>query len=196
MATLGHIAVGMAAGKLFTPTSSSRSRQVVAVVALSAISLAPDLDVIAFALGIPYQATWGHRGAVHSLGFALLIGVVAVLLARVSGLRAWKTGLAVALVYASHGLLDTMTDGGLGIAVLWPFSTERLFAPCQPIPVAPIGLGMLSGSGARVLLVELLLFSPILLWALWPRRRAPSRADKNAVPTRPRGQTTAETTAP
>lgn len=39
---------------------------------------------------------------------------------------------------ASHGLLDTLTNGGLGIALLWPFSDERYFAPAQVIQVSPI----------------------------------------------------------
>jgi inner membrane protein len=89
----------------------------------------------------------------------------------VSGLRALRSGVAIALVYASHGLLDTMTDGGLGIAVWWPFSAERFFARWQPIPVVPLGTRMLSLVGARVLFLELLFFSPLLVWSLWPRRR-------------------------
>jgi inner membrane protein len=68
-------------------------------------------------------------------------------------------------------LLDTLTDGGLGIALLWPFSNERFFAPWRPIPVAPIGARMLSSRGLHVVLTEALQFSPLLAWAIWPRRR-------------------------
>ena len=39
-------------------------------VAFSALSLAPDLDVVAFRLGIPYSAPWGHSGAAHSIFIA------------------------------------------------------------------------------------------------------------------------------
>jgi inner membrane protein len=63
-----------------------------------------------------------------------------------------------------------MTDGGLGVARLWPFSSARFFAPWRPIPVAPIGAGMLSGRGLHVVMVESLWSLPILLWAAWPRR--------------------------
>ena len=62
------------------------------------------------------------------------------------------------LVLASHGLLDTMTDGGLGAALLWPFSLTRYFAPWRPIPVAPIGLDFFTLDGAMVALTELVLF--------------------------------------
>ena len=37
------------------------------MLAFSALSLAPDLDVIAFRFGIPYSAPFGHRGAAQSI---------------------------------------------------------------------------------------------------------------------------------
>ena len=46
----------------------------------------------------------------------------------------------LAVLGASHGILDAMTDGGLGIALLAPFANTRYFLPWAPIPVAPIGL--------------------------------------------------------
>ena len=52
--------------------------------------------------------------------------------------------LAAPALLASHALLDTLTDGGLGAALLWPFNFTRYFAPWRPIPVAPIGLDFLS----------------------------------------------------
>ena len=158
MATLGHVAVGMAAGRLWD--GSAR-----AMVALSALALAPDLDVIAFRFGIPYSAPFGHRGAAHSILIALVLGTLAAGL-RLRDRRLWLLCCGVA---ASHGLLDTLTDGGLGIALFWPFSNARFFAPWNPIPVAPIGAGMLSARGLRVLGIEALQFLPVFAWALWPR---------------------------
>ena len=70
------------------------------------------------------------------------------------------------MVLVSHGLLDTLTDGGLGCALLWPFDLTRYFAPWRPIPVAPIGLDFLSLSGLVVSLTELVLFLPLILFAL------------------------------
>ena len=58
------------------------------------------------------------------------------------------------LVLASHALLDTLTDGGLGCALLWPFDSTRYFAPWRPIPVSPIRLGYVSSSGFIVALTE------------------------------------------
>jgi hypothetical protein len=44
------------------------------------------------------------------------------------------------LATASHGLLDAMTDGGLGVAFFSPFDKHRYFFPWTPIRVSPIGL--------------------------------------------------------
>jgi len=134
--------------------------------AFSALSLAPDLDVVAFAVGIPYEHAFGHRGASHSL-FVALLGAAVALAPQAHRGRAALLGV---LVVASHGLLDTLTTGGLGVALLWPLTDARYFAPVRPIPVAPIGVGMLSARGALVIGVEALLFAPLLLYALSPRK--------------------------
>ncbi len=42
---------------------------------------------------------------------------------------------------ASHGCLDALTDGGLGVAFFSPFSNARYFFPVRPIRVSPIGIG-------------------------------------------------------
>ena len=145
----------------------------------SAFSLAPDLDVIAFALGIPYEDPFGHRGASHAL-LAALFGAV---LALHRGTDRARAGVLGVLVVASHGLLDSMTTGGLGPALFWPFTDARYFAPLRPIPVAPIGPGLLSARGLYVIAVEAMMFSPLLAYALWPRRRA--RRGPSAPPPEP-----------
>jgi inner membrane protein len=164
MPSIGHIAVGAAAGRAL-----GSARPVAAMTLFAAVSMLPDADGIAFPLGIPYSAPFGHRGASHSLAAAVVAGALAGFLGRHLGLSRTRTAGWAAAVAASHGLLDTLTDGGLGIALLWPFSNRRFFAPWRPIPVAPIGLGMLSARGAYVLAVETLMFLPFFLYAFWPR---------------------------
>jgi len=83
-------------------------------------------------------------------------------------------------VLASHALLDTMTDGGLGCALFWPFDLTRYFAPWRPIPVAPIGLAFFSPYGGVIALTELVLFSPLLLFALGSLR---IRKNRLRIPT-------------
>ena len=170
MATLGHVAVGMAAARWRERRGARRLGLVAAMVFWAGLSLLPDADVIGFRLGIDYGAPWGHRGAAHSLGFALLVGAAIGLGARAFGGRALATGALAALVVASHGLLDTLTDGGLGCALLWPLSDERFFAPWRPLAVAPIGRGLVSATGVRIAATELVWFAPLVLYALWPRR--------------------------
>ena len=69
------------------------------------------------------------------------------------------------------GLLDAMTDGGRGVALLWPFTTARYFLPFRPIPVAPIGAAIFSAYGAQVTAIEVAMFCPLWLWAIRPARR-------------------------
>lgn len=168
MPSIGHIAVGAAAGRL--QTRSRRNGTSRAMILLSAASLAPDADGVSFLLGIPYGASWGHRGASHSLSLALAIGLAAGAVGRAWKLPFSRTALFAAAAAASHGLFDSMTDGGLGVALLWPFSNRRLFAPWRPIPVAPIGAAMFSRRGLEVVVAELLLFAPFWAYGFWPRR--------------------------
>lgn len=174
MAGLGHIAVGLAAGRFMSRRPGVRLEVWTAASGMVALSLGPDLDVVTFALGIPYEAPFGHRGASHSLCVALLLGGLFAALPRRGGVSRWLAFTLVAAVVASHGLLDALTDGGLGVALLWPFDDGRLFAPWRPIPVSPIGAGLVSRRGAYVMLVELVVFSPLWLWALLAPRRSPA----------------------
>ena len=86
-----------------------------------------------------------------------------------------RTAVIASAVLVSHALLDTLTDGGLGCALLWPFDLTRYFAPWNPIPVAPIGWSFLSVYGLGVALTEMVLFGPVFWFALSPARTTRSR---------------------
>jgi len=142
------------------------------MVSLSLLSVLPDVDVIAFSLGIPYGDPYGHRGMTHSLAFALAVGVATAAWLRLRG-RPWiGDALLVAGVVATHGLLDACTTGGKGVEFFWPLDTRRYFLPWRFIPVAPIGSRMLSARGLEVVLFEAVLFLPAWLYAFWPRSTA------------------------
>ncbi len=120
-------------------------------------SMLPDLDVLGFRLGIPYATEFGHRGFTHSLFVACLFAVVGASLATYLKATATRTFSFLFVAMASHAVLDACTNGGMGIALLWPFSDVRLFAPFRPIQVSPIGLHhLLSPRGLSVLQSELL----------------------------------------
>ena len=167
MASIGHVAVGLAGARIY---GGARGTGAQAMLLLSAASLAPDLDVIGMRLGVPYGAPWGHRGATHSPAMAIAAAAALAFLLRRT--RPWWPFAPIAMaVLASHGLLDALTDGGRGVALLWPWTDHRFFFPWRPIPVAPIGAGILSQRGLRVMAWEALAFTPAWLFAFWPRRR-------------------------
>ena len=121
-------------------------------------SVLPDADVLLLRIGIPYESAYGHRGASHSLAFALLVSVLfSFLFARSTGRRAWGAWLYLFVCAASHPLLDTCTNAGHGAALLWPLSEERFFAAFRPIEASPLSLRRFFGeSGLRVLISEVL----------------------------------------
>lgn len=153
-------------------------------------SILPDADVVGFAFGVPYEAFWGHRGFTHSLAFAALLSI-AVVAALSPPLVHGAPRKAILFAYffivtASHGVLDAMTDGGLGVAFFSPFDTTRYFLPWRPIVVSPIGPAyFFSRWGWEVIVSEVSWVWPwcglvVVACALWRRqvnRGAPSRPD-------------------
>lgn len=122
-------------------------------------TIIPDVDVLLFQFGVEYSHPLGHRGFSHSILFALLFGAFIsyfYTLNKKKSLRQ-KTGLALlfSLCTLSHGLLDAMTSGGLGVGFFIPFENSRYFFPFRPIKVSPIGIeGFFSKWGLRVLKSE------------------------------------------
>jgi inner membrane protein len=131
-----HLLVGAATAQVLPPEVPRRRLALIFGLACAA----PDLDVAAFALGIPYSHLLGHRGFSHSLLFAALLG--AYLGALGLGSRNRKHLLSVLLVgfvaVASHGLLDAATDAGLGIGFFIPFDNHRYFLPFRPIETSSV----------------------------------------------------------
>lgn len=143
-------------------------------------AMLPDADVLAFALHIPYADAFGHRGASHSLLFAGVLAALAAVLAFFGNRRSWsaphspgsrrswsagvcqprvastvQAAVFVFICAASHPLLDAMTSGGLGVALAWPWSEQRFFAPWRPIRVSPFAPQFFSARGLATLLSEL-----------------------------------------
>jgi len=156
-----HAVAGLAIGAAMRPRGPVPARWWVAGAVCAAL---PDLDVIAFRFGVPYESMLGHRGISHSLFIAaafaaLLVGAG---FRGSDGATARRAFVYLFLATASHGLLDAFTDGGLGPALLAPFTGTRYFFPWQPIRVAPLGLArFFSSEGGRVLASE-------AVWVLIP----------------------------
>jgi inner membrane protein len=169
MASLGHIAVGMAAARIYRMREPAQWPWLASAATWSVLSLLPDADVIGFAFRIQYEDEWGHRGATHSIAFALAAGLVIGIVAQRFQRHGVRTGLIASAVLLSHAVLDTLTNGGLGCALFWPFDRTRYFAPWTPIPIAPIGLYYFSAYGLTVALTEAVLFAPAWMFAIWPQ---------------------------
>ena len=162
------MAAGLGAGRITVPVA----------LAGAALAMLPDADVLGLRLGVEYAAPWGHRGATHSLVFAgLATAVLAVIWPAAR--RPW----ALAFLFvsgASHGLLDMLTSGGLGVALYWPFDDERLFFGNRPVRVSPIGADFFSMRGLETLKSEMLwIWLPAvlaslgaMLWHMAIRRKA------------------------
>ena len=174
-----HTVAALSIGACFYRPGTSKRVWVVGAVC----SMIPDLDVIGFRFGIRYGDFWGHRGFTHSLLFAAVAAsaVMPMGFRRVlPGLGRFPIWMYFFLATASHGLLDAMTDGGLGVAFFSPFDSHRYFLPWRPIHVSPIGAArFFTHRGLEVLQSELLwiwLPAALLVLSVWlmRRRAAPS----------------------
>ena len=148
-----HAVVALAMGKAFR-NDVLRWRELSLGAFCSAL---PDLDVIGFLFGIQYGDLWGHRGLTHSVLFAALLAGILVAVWYRGRPAVAMAGLFLYffLCTASHGLLDAMTNGGLGVAFFAPFDTTRYFFPVRPILVSPIGISeFFSAYGVQVLASE------------------------------------------
>jgi inner membrane protein len=139
------------------PSSVSRARMTVALMAASAL---PDLDVIGHHLGIPYAHPLGHRGLTHGLPFAAVLALILPELGfreLARGSREWWSAVALIFVAtASHGVLDALTDGGLGVGFLVPLENSRHFFPFRPLQTSPLDPTRFFGArGAEILWGEI-----------------------------------------
>jgi len=172
VASVGHLAVGLLAGRFHddgrTPHARPRSRTTT-LVGFSLLAMLPDADVFITPLGSHDSIVCGHRGASHSLLMAASIAIAGGLLARRYGWSGIRTMLAVMLAIGSHGLLDALGEGGRAIPLFWPLSEHRFRAPWQFLPDAPRGLKFISWHGLVDAVLEFVYFLPVIILALWPR---------------------------
>lgn len=116
-----HFIAGVVCGAALAANVTTLDSAALLMIAGALGALAPDLDhpqgALSRRVGLvaaPIRLFVRHRGATHSLG-ALLLAMTAALILPVN-LRAY--GMAAALGYASHILLDMLTVQG--VPLLWP----------------------------------------------------------------------------
>lgn len=164
MATIfSHAIVGFTIAKLTTqPKTFARLPYIAAVCAML-----PDADVLAFNFGIEYQSMWGHRGFSHSILFAVIVAVIYYLIFFRSKAQPITNSIIIFAAILSHGLIDALTNGGLGVGFAIPFSSERYFFPYNPVLVSPIGARFFSHYGWQVLQSEFIFLIVPCLGALF-----------------------------
>jgi membrane-bound metal-dependent hydrolase YbcI (DUF457 family) len=174
---VGHALGGLATAWLSRASSRTKQpafrRHWILPAACVVAAVVPDVDIL---LG-------GHRSYTHSVGAALIAGIVTWVLVRVRARtenhRATLVALTITVAYGTHILLDWLgkdTAPPFGVMALWPFSSRfyisgvdlfletsrRYWKPSEFI------LGNL-----KALALEMIILGPIALlaWAL-ARRRA------------------------
>ena len=132
------------------------------------LTVLPDFDVIGLYAGIPYEHMLGHRGLSHSLLFAAIIAaIITAFFARQIKICATAVWFYLFICTTSHGMLDALTNGGLGIAFLSPFSNERYFFSFRPIEVSTLNIRtFFESQGASVLANEFITIWPVCLIVL------------------------------
>jgi len=143
----------------------------------AACAVLPDADFALYLLRIDtYSGTYGHRGFSHSIGFALLVGLLGALLAPAGGRRRAFVGAFLALCTLSHPLIDGLFDRGICNAWLWPVDGSRLCLPWRPIPMQGVPLFGLGRLGQELVWIGLPLLAGALAgvgWRRWRARRPP-----------------------
>lgn len=151
---ISHSLVAVVFGKIFSKSTGVKFWMLSIFCAII-----PDIDVIMFSFGIPYEHMYGHRGISHSIFFALLVSLIVVLMGfreikRNSKLW-WSFVFYFFLIGLSHDILDAMTSGGLGIGFFIPFDSTRYFFPFRPIRVSPFRIiRFFSSEGQRIVVSE------------------------------------------
>jgi inner membrane protein len=171
---LTHAAVGIALGQ--AAPRKLRLRPVFWTVTVLC-SILPDFDVFGFQFGVRYGDLWGHRGMTHSLLFAAVAAAAFAVALGDKAHERWQLAGLLFLITASHGVLDAMTNGGLGVAFFSPFDRHRYFFPWRPIWVSPIGgRALFSSRALQVIEHESWIWAPALalfvaMWAIRARPR-------------------------
>jgi inner membrane protein len=150
---LTHPVVPLALAPLLPQGSLSPSVLLVG----AACAVIPDLDVIGFKFGVGAHPMLGHRGVTHSIVFAAaLSALLTFILFRHRHPAPWVIFLFLFVSTLTHPLLDMLTNGGRGVALLAPFSSARYVFPWRPIEVSPIGVQrFFSRRGVEILRSEL-----------------------------------------
>jgi membrane-bound metal-dependent hydrolase YbcI (DUF457 family) len=163
---VGHALGAIAAGWDVVPR-----RDLTATAILASVAIVPDLDLL----------VGDHRGISHSLGMAIVAGLVALAITRRP-----RWAAAVTLAWGSHILLDWLSNDTrppFGVMALWPFTREYYKAAIEVFP--PVSRRYWESRfwiyNLKALVAELLIMAPIAAAVVW-RRRGQTRVKPGSDP--------------
>lgn len=156
---IAHGLVGAAVVAALRPSSQPGGWRALALGAF--LGIAADFD---YALNwLRIGAGGWHHGFTHSIPFALVAGLITIIVLRQFDLRSF---IVYSAAFASHTLLDFMLTESRGVALWWPFTNYR-YKLRLPNPIdytwsddswARAALDLL-----KISLIELMIFAPILV---------------------------------
>jgi len=163
---VGHALAGLALAGLASRRSALPASHIGALVGCA---LAPDFDlVLRFVDGANH-----HRGPTHSVGAAILAGLIGAVLTRFrfDAPKAWLISAA----WGSHVLLDYLgvdTSPPAGEMALWPFSNGFFVSPIQVFYDVPRSFTLAATvHNLQAVAIELIVLAPIA-WFSWRGRAA------------------------
>jgi len=146
------------------------------------LGVAPDFDFALNWLGISIGG-W-HHGFTHSIPFALVVGLVMIVVLRQWKLRSY---LVFTAAYLSHTLLDYMLTESRGVALWWPFTNHR-YKLMLPNPIdytySVDSFGKAAKDLLKISLIELLIFAPLLLAVISVRQVLTKRSQFEPKPSK------------
>ena len=155
MTIMGHGLSGAAVGLWAAPAGAGRARVLITLLVFAALANVPDLPL----------PCWGHNR--YEISHSLLVNLALVLglglaLWRWRGLRP-RLVLLGAVAWCSHLLLDSLYNHGKGVAIVWPFSADRLALPLPWFSTAHGPLWRPDMHLLRVMAMELLCYGALFL---------------------------------
>ncbi len=178
----GHAFTGFMLAKI----AGKRTEGTKFAVLASMAAVVPDADIIALHNGVPYDALFGHRGFSHSITGALLIGFAIALVFFGSpkrfSRRWWLIALFFFIATMSHGIIDGMTTGGLGIAYFAPWSPERYWMPIRMIHVSGLNASNLMTKWGWAVLRSEIIWIGVPLLIVWIMAKMYRDKVESAVP--------------
>lgn len=159
MATIGHVAAGIAIAR-----AGAGERDHLGLTVVTAAAVSPDVDLV---LGI------NHRGATHSITFAVVVAVTtAIVLHIAKHPEPRRIALLAFAGVLSHILLDFVTVSS-SIAVLWPVTSVEFVLARPFVPSIPLDERIGSAAGLVDAAAEVLWSALLVAAGAWigARRR-------------------------